>query len=192
MDETTITWFKSYLNHRSQYVHTAGQFSSIKKVSQGIPQGSVLGPVLFTIFMNNINEATKDDLCQHHASEDDNLFGSNCLKCGITPAYADDATHIVRSNMRDNNQQQLSNNLKSIAIYLEANQLSINQGKTQLLESMVHQKRSKISGNPLMLTVLLYWIQNHHSRKIHQTFRHEYVQLPKLGCPSVLWWTSSP
>ena len=123
LDQSTLRWFRSYLMDRTQYVQIVSQSSSMRKVSRGVPQGSV-------------------------------LFSENCTNCGITPAYTDDATHMVRSTTRDSNQQKLCNNLQLIANYLEANQLTVNQGKTQILETMVHQKHTKLSGNPPILAVL--------------------------------------
>ena len=49
-----LKWFESYLTDRSQYVIYDGVRSEIKFVECGVPQGSILGPLLFIIFMNDI------------------------------------------------------------------------------------------------------------------------------------------
>ena len=55
--ESELRWFKSYLSERLQYVVYKGASSDLMRLSFGVPQGSVLGPTLFNIHINNISKA---------------------------------------------------------------------------------------------------------------------------------------
>ena len=66
-------WFISYLSNRKQYVSINGYDSNLADVKFGVPQGSVLGPLLFLIYINDLNKALK--LCKvHHFADDTNLI----------------------------------------------------------------------------------------------------------------------
>ena len=49
-----LNWFRSYLSDRSQLVEIQGTVSSLKKITCGVPQGSILGPLLFILYINDI------------------------------------------------------------------------------------------------------------------------------------------
>ena len=66
------SWFESYLKDRKQYVSINGYNSKHLSISLGVPQDSVLGPLLFLIYINDLNTAIKH--CKvHHFVDDTNL-----------------------------------------------------------------------------------------------------------------------
>ena len=152
--ENTRKWFRCYMSYRSQYVNIGGANSSIRSVKSGVPQGSVLGPMLFTLYTNELPEITKADDCDdasHNMNE--KLFGENCMICGIIPCYADDCTIVVAHKRQTENKTDLNKKLNKITEFLQSNQLSINQSKTKTQNYMVRQKRARVDNDPVMMTV---------------------------------------
>ena len=82
------------------------------------------------------------------------LFGETCPECGQMMQYADDATYVTASKSRETNQRNIEENMDKIKSFLNANELCINETKTTLIELMNKQKRARIKGNPLELTVM--------------------------------------
>ena len=79
MDEKSLSLLNSYLTMRFQRVKLEGAFSTWSEVIRGVPQGSILGPLLFNIFMNDLVYAIKESKLTN---------------------YADDINYIIRMKIR--------------------------------------------------------------------------------------------
>ena len=105
-------WFKSYLFNRKQFVSINGHISNQTSVKYGVPQGSVLGPLLFLIYINDLNLATK--FCKvHHFADNTNLL------------------HFSKSVNKLN--KYINLDMKNLTDWLNANKTSLNVKKTELV-----------------------------------------------------------
>ena len=81
-NEESVSWFRNYLNERLQATMVNGNISSLKQVEHGVPQGSILGPLLFLLFINDVSNVVKhchlslyaDDTCLYFSSSDPNVM----------------------------------------------------------------------------------------------------------------------
>jgi len=107
-----LDWFKSYLSNRYQYVEYNGVKSNLCRITCGVPQGSVLGPVLFLLYINDIVNASKS-LELILFADDTNLFMSD--------ANLDRLIATVNSD------------LVCLANWFAVNRLSLNVNKTNFV-----------------------------------------------------------
>ena len=111
-EEQFFNWFKSYLSERLQFTVINDVSSRESKISCGVPQGSVLGPLLFLIYINDIASANQDLRIRLFA-DDSNLFVS----------HKDLATLFIIAN----------NQILRLNEWFLANKLSINLDKTNYM-----------------------------------------------------------
>ena len=64
-----LNWIRSFLTGRTQCARVEGETSGRRKVLSGIPQGFVLGPLLFVIFINDMPRVVKESICKLFADE---------------------------------------------------------------------------------------------------------------------------
>ena len=127
IDGIPFQLFKSYLSDRKQYVEINDAKSDVLQITTGVPQGSILGPVLFIIYINDFSQASQ-------------VF--NFI------SYADDtvlfSTLSNLTNPQNTDPDFLTNaELFKINEWLEINKLSLNPAKTKYMLFHTHQKRVK-------------------------------------------------
>ena len=154
--DEVLKWIQSYLNFRSHYVSIGTRQSKFNNITSGVPQGSVLGPILYVLYVNELPELMNDADCNSPAHTKDDkslLFDDNCDRCGQMPTYADDSTVVIVTKTRFEAQERITLIIVRVKQFLAANALSLNLGKTEIVESMVRQKRVRQQGQPPQLTV---------------------------------------
>ena len=115
-----LRWFQSYLSGRTQLVNVQVTCSSFTDVSCGVPQGSILGPLLFLIYVNDMAGAIDEKIL----------------------LYADDTAILVSNKHVDVIELKLRTALETISDWLVDNKLSLHLGKT---ESILFGSKRKLS-----------------------------------------------
>lgn len=75
---TAVSWFKSYMYGRKQYVYISNQKSEYRTIEYGVPQGSILGPLLFILYINDL-VFSSTILHKVLFTDDTNLFFSSMM-----------------------------------------------------------------------------------------------------------------
>ena len=126
--EDSSTWLESYLTDRYQQVYVDGELSEALPVQVGVPQGSILGPLLYILFVNDLPEVIHD-----HPQEEDTFFDTNCTNCGSICCFADDSTFSKSDKNPVKLKEDIEDKFKDISDYMSCNKLVLNQDKTHLL-----------------------------------------------------------
>ena len=111
---TALEWFRSYLNGRSQRVTVQGNLSQSLNLDFGVPQGSYLGPLLFTIYASKLFDVIKVHLCTVHCYADDKqlyVYFSPNISTGQFEAFTaiQHCVDDIRNRMTNDKQQLLLN-----------------------------------------------------------------------------------
>ena len=109
---TALHWFHSYLSDRKQFVFHNGESSKLQSINCGVPQGSVLGPLLFLLYINDLPNV------------------SNILQFYL---FADDTNIYYEANSLENLELIINRELKKLHTWLIVNRLSLNIDKTNFV-----------------------------------------------------------
>ena len=146
LSKNSVKWFSSYLNNRKQKVRLNGCFSDFKEIIAGVPQGSILGPLLFIIFIN--------DMFMHDGSVDN----KNSL-------YANDSSFYTVGNTVAEIEENLNQGLKKVTNWCTRNKMFINKEKTKSMLLCTRQKRMNLDST-LKFKIDSKDIENSHREKV--------------------------
>ena len=105
-------WFRSYLQNRTQYTTFNFVDSSIKTITCGVPQGSILGPLLFLLYVNDI---------------------ANVSATFMSILFADDTNMFLQGRNINTLIREANEELAKLVTWLQVNRLSLNVDKTKFL-----------------------------------------------------------
>ena len=130
----------SYLSDREHFVSLNQSHSSLLNLNIGVPQGSILGPLLFLIYINDI------------------VNSSNILSFVL---FADDTTVYVQHDSTDVAIQILNSELAKVAEWFDSNKLTLDVNKTQMLmmfrkKTLNHQVDVKLMSSWLLFVLKQY------------------------------------
>ena len=111
IDGVALNWFKSFLSDRMQKTKIGSRISQLHRITSGVPQGSILGPVLFCIFINDLPSACKNS---------------------IPYLFADDGA-LYFNNITRGEYQNIKQEIKNVFRWLQANGLALNNSKTKFM-----------------------------------------------------------
>lgn len=106
----SVQLINSYLTNRKQQVTVNGVYSNVKNILHGVPQGSVLGPILFLIYVNDL---------------------TTCVPSNDFILFADDTTAVTRSKLLSILLDNMKDTQSKLTNWFAANKLSLNSSKTE-------------------------------------------------------------
>ena len=147
-ESNIIQWIQSYLSDRSQCVCIDGALSKLLPVRHGVPQGSILGPLLYTLFTNELPEIIHDHPSAESGTNPE--YNMSCHTCGNTTCYADDTTLSCSDPDPISLSEKLTAMYKAMSNFLVSNELKLNDDKTHLIVLATNQTRRIIDPEELV------------------------------------------
>ena len=139
LEDGPLSWMKSYLENRKQKVYIDGCLSEALDVDVGVPQGSILGPLLYVIFTNDLPECVHGHLVENNES----FYNSHCNGCGGICCFADDSSFTLSGKQPEVLSQEISKKYEEISEYMGQNKLVLNSEKTHLMIMASSYKHKK-------------------------------------------------
>jgi len=125
-------WFQSYLSNRLQHVEVGSSSSSPRSMVCGVPQGSVLGAILFLLYCGDLQLIIESQgLCPHLYADDSHIYGS-CRPAAYTQL-----------------QSRISTCIDHVAKWMRSNRLQRNAAKTEILWSATSRRLQQLPQAPL-------------------------------------------
>ena len=129
LDGSAPAWFQSYLHGRSQYVRRGVLGSSSVQLICGVPQGSVLGSILFIIYIADLIALTnKHGFCPHLYADDTQIYDS------------------TRHSAVNDLERRLSASIDDVYKWIQSNRLQLNTSKTELLWCATTRRQHLLNG----------------------------------------------
>jgi hypothetical protein len=116
VDGTVLNWLSSYLSNRSQFVRCGSSKSTRRHITCGVPQGSVLGPILFLLYTADLQKLIEQHELQPHLYADDTQICGACSPSETVQC-----------------QNRLSACVDDVAAWMQSNRLQLNSAKTEVL-----------------------------------------------------------
>ncbi|MES9881480.1 MAG: reverse transcriptase family protein, partial [Sedimenticola sp.] len=131
--DQSLRWFDSYLKHRKQVTSVNGSCSKELLIECGVPQGSILGPTLFLLFINDLPTVL-----------------SGCITG--TDLYADDTTIYDIKKDKTIVERNLQTALNELNVWCKTNGMLLNTSKTKVMLISTRQRKHVLNNNTLSLT----------------------------------------
>ena len=131
-DNLSLSWFKSYLENRTQVVHINKVSSDMGQILYGVPQGSIIGPLLFIVYINDL------------------VFE---VKYSRLYMYADDSNLACYDTNINDLQDKLNYDLNQIHNWCLANRMAINTSKSKSMLVCTPQKRVRLFSDILNVRI---------------------------------------
>ncbi|PIK41641.1 reverse transcriptase [Apostichopus japonicus] len=118
LGEMSLEWFANYLSDRQCCVNINGSLSSSKRLDFSVPQGSLSGPVLYSVYSSTLRYVIPDSFQLHGYADD------HAIKQSHKPTF--DEANTVRN--------EISTTMRDVKVWMDQNRLKLNETKTEYMQ----------------------------------------------------------